>query len=361
MIVFLRSNDANPDPRLQKYLDYCDHKSIKYHVFAWDRLGEGISDCDRYTYYHKKSAFGNGLSNGLNIIKWNIFLLRKLYKIRKEIKLVHSCDLDTGLIGSIIKSFGVKFIYDIFDWYGDSRGGRLRIIFNVIERLVVRISDHTIICDQGRIKQIGFTPKQFSVFPNIPSNITEDKVVKCTEVIEIAYVGILTKDRHLDFVLRFAKYVDKSNLDIRITVAGFGELENEILKTAKSCNCLSYKGKVSYTEAQSIISKSDLMFAFYDIKVKNNIFAAPNKFYESLALATPLITNVGTLLSDKVRYCNTGYLVINLEDDFESLICEFSQDDINTKKLKCKQLWDDKYKNFVHNYLSTTYQDILED
>ena len=37
MIVFLRSLDCNPDPRVQKYCDYLYANNINYRIVCWDR------------------------------------------------------------------------------------------------------------------------------------------------------------------------------------------------------------------------------------------------------------------------------------------------------------------------------------
>jgi hypothetical protein len=38
MVIFVRSNEVNPDPRVQKYVDFMDSKGIPYKVLAWNRV-----------------------------------------------------------------------------------------------------------------------------------------------------------------------------------------------------------------------------------------------------------------------------------------------------------------------------------
>lgn len=39
MVILIRSNYANPDPRLQKYINFLEKNNIKYLVIAWNRSG----------------------------------------------------------------------------------------------------------------------------------------------------------------------------------------------------------------------------------------------------------------------------------------------------------------------------------
>lgn len=366
MIVFIRSNDANPDPRLQKYIDFCNLKGIIYHIYAWDRLSEGFVDDESHTYFRKKASYGGGVKNILNILSWNAFLIYEIYKIKNTMNILHCCDLDTGVVGFIFKSKKIKFIYDIFDWYGDSRKGFLSNILKRIEKFIVKKSDHTIICDEGRIKQMGFEPSSYSVLYNIPSNLNDitinPKNKNKNKNITISYVGILAKDRHLNVILNIVKYIDMNQLNIEIKVAGFGDMSNCFLDASVKYECLSFYGKVNYDKAKEIILNSNLMFAFYDINVTNNIYASPNKFFESLAFQTPLITNAGTLLSNKVSCYNTGYIINNISDNNEiiNLLENLAITDIENKNINCIRLWCDDYETFVSNYLECTYYKLIK-
>ena len=61
MIVFLRSLDCNPDPRVQKYCDYLYANNINYRIVCWDRsckLKTGVcANCDIYEYCYGGCPF----------------------------------------------------------------------------------------------------------------------------------------------------------------------------------------------------------------------------------------------------------------------------------------------------------------
>ena len=97
-VCIIRSNDMNPDPRVSKYINYFNENSIRYIAIGWNRY---LSNKVITNYsFNRKASFGSGYKNVLNILLWNIFIFRMLYKERNNIKTIHSCDFDT-----IIPSF----------------------------------------------------------------------------------------------------------------------------------------------------------------------------------------------------------------------------------------------------------------
>ena len=121
MPIFLRSTDGNPDSRLQKYIDSLSCNGILYHSLCWDRCLKYEDDLS-YTYYHQEATYGSGIKNARKLLGFNFFLLKQLIKKRKTYKVIHACDFDTILPAIFMKLFfRKKVIYDIFDWFVDSR------------------------------------------------------------------------------------------------------------------------------------------------------------------------------------------------------------------------------------------------
>lgn len=364
MIVFFRSTDAFPDPRLEKYINYCEKEGINYHVVAWNRLLRKDLPKARFTYFNYTAGHGRKYKNLLALILWILFCIRFFIKNRPECDVVHCCDLDCAPVGLVAKLYKKNFLYDIFDWYGDSRGGRLSAFFSAIERGVVKAADHTILCDPERVIQVGFTPSSYSVMYNIPdfSYVRKIKEVsKNSSRLNLIYVGVLTEDRHLPIIIDLCKRIDDIGSDVSVTVAGFGPLQGDFSKAAREIKSLNFLGKITYEEAILHIERSDFMFAFYDTKVKNNIYAAPNKFYESLVFSTPLISNDGTILSEKIKQNETGFLVDPCPEAILRVL-ESSFDNVLVRKRmqeKCRELWDRSYSTHVDDYLSRTYKKII--
>ena len=115
-----------------------------------------------------------------------------------------------------------------------------------------------------------------------------------------------------------------------LNIAGVGDdLDNMIQEASKKSERVHYHGKLQYTEALKIMNDSDFIVALYYPYMSNHVYAAPNKSYEALFLATPIITSQGTLVGDKVLKSNTGYVV---DDTLEGLRSMF--DDVYTEDFK---------------------------
>lgn len=91
----------------------------------------------------------------------------------------------------------------------------------------------------------------------------------------------------------------------------------------------------------------------------NHILAAPNKYYEGLALGRPVITTVGTLVGDKVNKYDTGYCIDEQYESLDKLISDIDRIDISSKSLNASDLWNNTYKDYVKNFMETEYIDFI--
>ena len=172
MIALLRSTDGNPDSRFEKYVNFLSDEGINYFTCCWDRKCIKIdSPCN--VYFHSLAKYGDGLKNIWNLFRFNVFIFITLYRRRKEYNVIHAADLDTILPAIFIKVlFRKKIIYDIYDWYIDSRciKNRLAItLIKFIEKFCINFSDIVIICEPERESQILYRPKELWILPNIPN------------------------------------------------------------------------------------------------------------------------------------------------------------------------------------------------
>ena len=109
------------------------------------------------------------------------------------------------------------------------------------------------------------------------------------------------------------------------------------------------------------MSQSDLLIGMYCTTNRNHYYAAPNKFYESLMLGKPLITSKGTAVGDKVIKYDTGFAIHDSKDELSSLLLTLhkNRELISTKSVNCGIAWEDKFRNYVPDFFSTTYPVML--
>lgn len=361
MIVLLRSTDGNPDSRLQKYIDFIERATLPYCTICWDRDNR-FQNNEKHIYYQKRALYGSGWKNIKGLLGFNLFLFRWLLSHRKDIHIIHACDFDTILPAILMGLlFHKKVIYDIFDWYADSRNlGFLQYFVLLLERINLKCADVTIICEEERIKQLCCAPKCLWVLPNIPNlnqiDIGTDLLNGNDSIIRLSYVGILSRSRGLEKILKYLAGNTRYSLDI----AGFGELKNLVEKYADSCNNIIYHGTVPYSEGLKIMKKSDLILALYETNIPNHIYAAPNKYYEGLFLGIPILTTKGTLVGEKTEKLETGFAIGEDYNDICAFFDQLSINRINVLGYNAKKYWRSIYADYVSRFMQEKYLPYIE-
>lgn len=359
MVIFLRSLDCNPDPRVQKYCDYLIKESIDFHILCWDRDVK-YSDDDKHTYFHKEAAYGTGLKNVSGILKFDWYLIKYLYKYRKRYKVIHACDFDTILPALLFKLlFRKNLIYDIFDWFVDSRHFKnkwIKSFILLLERISLYLSDVTIICDEERGQQLNYIPKMLWVLPNIPdfkfekSSPQDD--VENDRNIRLSYVGTMPADRGIDKMLECVR----NNPMLQLDIAGFGIMDKMVKEYSEKCSNIRFYGTVPYEKGMQIMEKSDIIMAIYEKVVLNNVYAAPNKYYEGLYLSKPILTTQGTLVGKHTEKYETGFVIGESLEDLEAF---FKQGRLLQMISECGEnagsLWKKKFEGYVQQFMLQKY------
>lgn len=365
MIYLLRCNSIISDSRAQKYIDFYNNHNIKYRVLGWDRLNEGISlPCT--DFYNKKSGYNvGGMKAAKDRLSWMKYIVNYLRSCNDDNIIIHACDLDTAFPACIYKSFFNKkaiVIFDIFDWYSDNLSTQSALIkcgFKIMEKYSIKHSDEVIICEEERIKQIPYhLNKKELIFPNIPFFQNYDFLAKDNKykfnnnLITLSYVGGFVNDRCLDILLQLVE-----NKLVNLLIAGFGQQDfvDKCSKLSKELDNIKYFGKVKYSEGLNIMYNSDIIYAMYSKISPNNIFAAPNKYYEAMLLGKAIISTKGIILENKIQKNNIGYIVEESYKDMSLLIKSLKREDINAKSLNAQKLWDSTYCNYTKNFLENDY------
>ena len=169
--------------------------------------------------------------------------------------------------------------------------------------------------------------------------------------IVIAYVGGVVHSRGL------LELVDCISGDDRfvLKIAGFGDskIENTIKVAAQKYMNIDFYGKVSYDRALEIMRKSDILYAMYYKDNANHIYAAPNKFYESIYLNKPVITTEGTLVGNMVKQYRNGFVISEGKQALSDFLNSLTPQSIYMKKQDMGRIkdWEKKIQNCFSQYI----------
>lgn len=369
MVVLIRCNDIVSDPRAMKYVRFMQKENIEQKRIAWDR--DNTAPERRDTLYYKRKAGYNigGLKAAVNKTAWMWFVFHSLKSMRLDECTLHCCDLDAVFPAVLYKKFynkKARVIFDIFDWYSATLHRQNKFFlraFKCMERISIKKSDYVIICEPERIEQIPYplSTNIVKVLPNIPyfgkpiSFTKQDDFHFRNKLITFSYVGGFAPERCLPEIVDLA-----CEGKINLLIAGYGWPELEYRLNTCKCDTVKYFGKVEYAKGLQIMYNSDAVFAMYSISNPNNIYAAPNKFYESMMIGRPIFTSKGTIVERKVINLNIGYVSNESKEDILGVIKSMRREDMVEKGKTAHKLWDEKYCSFTDMFMRSEYLEIIK-
>lgn len=267
----------------------------------------------------------------------------------------------------VCRKRNIRLIFDIFDWYTDTipnQGRMLKMVFGMMERISVRMSDHMIICEPERREQIPFqyNDKKLTVLSNIPyfaesSFLTPyDEPLFNNGKLTFCYVGGFIVKRCIEDIITIA-----GRGDVNLAIAGFGSVEIEgRLKNLEGHPNIKYFGKVKYQVGLRMMYNSDIVYAMYSPEIKNNIYAAPNKFYEAMFVGKALFTTDGTKVGEKTVHLNMGYIAKDNIQDIERVIRSITPEEMKQKAMNSARLWTEKYCNYTETFMKNEYTKMIQ-
>lgn len=364
-VLLFRSNNIFAS-RVQKYLNFYTREKIDYTAVGWDRKCEGLT---RENFEFLQYAAGvnvGGLKAIRNHIRWMRFVFSYLRK-HSDVTFIHACDLNSAFPAAVYKKFfnkRVRLVFDSCDWFSANFGTKkvIKKTFELMEKFTCGVADELIICEPERIEQITFKLKKNPlVLPNIPEidpKLLEGDVEKYNfnnDWPTLAYFGGFSEERFLKELLTLTK-TEKFNL----LIAGYGSKSIEDLCEEVSMqDNVRYFGKINMKDGLQMTKAADIIYAMYCKTNANNIYAAPNKYYEALFLEKPIITTKGTILENKVVNNNIGYVIEEDVEELRKLICNMDTDDINMKGENAKTLWKLSFCSYVESFFQKEYSKIM--
>jgi glycosyltransferase involved in cell wall biosynthesis len=340
-VLICRSNPIAPDPRVEKEARSLSTAGYAVQILGWDRTGRlpeqedlGWGEINRQPI---RAGFARGVLNFLPLVRWQLHLLVWLVAHRREYDILHACDFDTVLPALLCKKFfHKKVIYDIFDFYAD----HLRATPAFIKRLIRLVDlwaigqvDALILVDEQRVRQIaGAHLKRLAILYNTPEDVSPELASQTTgeTSIHLAYVGLLQFERGLLDILEVLRRHPEWQMDL----AGFGGDEQQVLQASKDLPNVFWHGRVPYDKALLLSSQANVLVALYDPHIENHRYASPNKIFEAMLLAKPVIVARDTNMDRIVEQAGCG-IVIDYGDvaALEAALMRLGQDPLLRQRL----------------------------
>jgi glycosyltransferase involved in cell wall biosynthesis len=311
-IAFVRSKSpAGLEPRIRKEAGTLARAGHEVHVILWDRElahpEEETRDGLRIHRFRLRAPEGRPELAFL-LPRWWAFLFFRILALRP--KVVHAVDFDTMIAAyPAARIVGASVVYDIFDFYAEMVTApispRLRALLANAERRMVAMADAVITPDLRRSVQFGSArPRRLVEIENVPDDRGMRPRPTDPDRFVVFYGGMIARDRGLVDLVAACEATGAVLL-----VAGHGPDEAELLTDIESSPAASYLGTIPYEEVLERTATGSAVAALYDPRVPNNRFAAPNKIFEAMMLAKPVLVSDGTIAADIVREVGCGIVV----------------------------------------------------
>ena len=360
MILFLRSSDIGIDARLRRYARALAPSGIAHAALFWDRGEASVSETGiRAIRYRAPAGYASRAGTGLRLIGLNLFALRRMWRMRRELTLVHAVDLDTAASALALRLLaGVPYVYDIYDSYPDSRGltGWVRRPFDWLERKVIARAAMVIIADECRVAQHQpIPPERLMIVENVPDAPRPDRTPTAPgAALRIAYLGTLeARYRGLEDMLALVEEREELEFDI----GGAGALESLVREAAARCPRIRFHGPMAHDAGLAMMGRCDLILGLYYADVPNHRFAAPNKYFEHLLLGRPLLTSTHTPPGDKVAAFATGWASDDgkqaLSATLDAMLADRAQ--LRLRGENAARLWDGQFADYFARAIAGDY------
>lgn len=307
-VILFRSRGI--DPAIHKIASSLGDAGYNVDLILWDRAENVIINSSSLSYSTVRIKLPAPYDSILTPFAWPIWwALESIYLIRKRYSIIHATDFDTVIPAFIFSKIRkVPFFYTIYDYYSANIPQDrkfLRHLISKMENFFIHRADCLFIVDENRLEQFnGCKIKDLAVIYNSPIDVTPDHGARTTNF-SLFYAGALLKSRGIGFLIDLAKEMP----DVDFIFAGSGPEEKNISNVLKKHSNIQFLGQIPYPNVIQSSQKADMLIALYDPQIENNRYASPNKLFEAMMLAKPIIASNSSSIKKIIDSERCGVIV----------------------------------------------------
>lgn len=323
-VLMLLTNAYDPDPRVRQEALTLIRMGCRVRLLAWDRDSkasgsecmEGV-DVDRVFL---ASQHGRGTTQ---LFFYALLYLKMVWRgLRTPFDVVHCHDLDTLPLGFVLGKLKRKpIVYDAHESFADMLEGSVHPLVQRglvrLENFLIRRIDLLITVGEKLRRHFEQRGARRSVVVGNWKRVddffrTEEQNLEVRHrlgipagALVVVCITQLLKDRKI-LELIAAADIDPN---VYVVVGGKGLLEPLVMDAAARNPRIVFTGFVSGKQIADYTCAADIVYYGFDPNNPNARFSAPNKLYEALAAARPLITGDFGEIADVVRQAECGIVL----------------------------------------------------
>lgn len=318
-VVALLASSPDCDDRVLRecrLLSELGHATL---LLAWERTGAGELEGEvagvRVRRFLQPARAGSGLAQLGGFRAFWRWVVAEGAAFAPH--LVHANDLDTLPAGvRLARICGARLLYDSHEDYPEAAAERwgawARRPVEWLERRLLHRVDAVVtvtppIAEDLRRRGAGKVevvfnakdPLQGALDPAVRARIAP-RGGFCA-----LYIGSLFPHR---MVRQMVDGAVAAGEDVTLAVGGYGPLERYV-REAQSTGRVVFLGKVRRDEVPAYNLAADALIVINDPRSRNNLLGMPNKFFEAIAAAKPLVASGEGYLGERVRSLGVGLTV----------------------------------------------------
>lgn len=247
-----------------------------------------------------------------------LWIARQLWFLARERpQAVHACDLDTLLPAVAAGLLGrARCCYSIFDFYANNVPcfrprllmGLLRRFVALVENTLLRGVDMLFLADECRREEVVWRrPEALEFIYNSPrdSFAARPSERDPDRPFTVFYAGNMIEGRGLECMIEAVEPLE----GVRLELAGAGPARGRIEESARHLSRVALLERLPYDEVLRRTHSADLLFRFSDPALGETRRASPNKVFEAMMCAKPILVSAGGAMAERVERERCGLVV----------------------------------------------------
>lgn len=282
--------------------------------YIWDRQGDFVPHRSgkqaSYRLCRVRAGFYD-LGTVIRLLFFEAWLFCHLLVSRYDA--IHAIDFDTGFVGLFVARLRrKKFVYHCLDPYyavlPRTWPSWLGALVRMLENWVITQADVFLITDMLRLPQHeGARPKSVVEIANVPFIEMRVRKARRDDVFHVGYIGSLVEGRNLVTLIEAAGSL--AGKGVELTIGGFGPLEDLIRNSAKGYPNIRYYDWMPFDKVIDLEATFDVFVHVTDRMDESQRWVSPNKLFESMAFAVPIVVGEGTVSAVHVQEIGNGLVV----------------------------------------------------
>lgn len=291
------------------------------------------------------------------VFGYPIFMLACLFfalrRLRSGDTLV-CIDLETMMFGMWAARWrGARVHFDIADPFDLAKPVPFKKFWRWIEWCCAQYADVVTVPHASRLTLYKRTLSNAWVVENVPTlpgGMKQHDFLQTAggpNVMTFGYFGTLETHRGLEDLITLVR----TNHETQLVIGGRGPLTALMIQSASTCERIRFVGEYLPKHLPDLAAEVDVYCSLYYLSKPLHRYAAPNKFFEHLALGKPVLMSAGTPYAQDVLNGGTGWVVedglIHLQAWYERLKLNKLAFEIAANR--AHKRWNDEYLGWLQN------------